>query len=154
MPFQRRIIPWRPLLILYRIRLSSAESGKQYGVQSFNSIGENKASMLSSFNGLLLVHPRYYEFTLSICRGDDRSQASGSGEEHDARDILRILQKTIRENILEQGDPRAVGRKFMKHELKAPSRAALFRQMMSHMLLILTLVEKIIKMENLSSKFP
>ena len=104
--------------------LSSTDSGKQRGMQGFNTVGEDTPTMFSEYKGPLPIHPRGYELPLGICRSGSLSQAETRGEEHDARDAVRLYRETMREGMLEFGDPSTVELKLTKHELKIAERAA------------------------------
>ena len=80
--------------------------------------------MFFEYNGLLSIHPRWYELPLGICRNGDVSQAPARAEEHDARDAVCLYKETMREYILEFGDPSMVERKLMRHVSEIAVRAA------------------------------
>ena len=69
-----------------------------------NSVGEDKLTMFSGYKGSLLIHTRWYELTPGICKSCDLSQAPTQGEEHDARDTIRLYKETMHKYMLKFGD--------------------------------------------------
>ena len=61
--------------------------------------------MLKIYRGLLPIYPRWYELSLGTCRSGDLSVARSRGEEHDARDTIRLHKETMREDGKKFGDP-------------------------------------------------
>ena len=61
------------------------------------SVGEDKSTMFKTHCGPLLIHPRWYELPLGTWRSCDLSVAPSRGEEHNARDTIRIYKDIMRE---------------------------------------------------------
>ena len=98
--------------------LFSTGRGKQRGMQEFNSVGEDRATMFSEYKGLLPIHPRWYKLPRDICKSGNLSQVTARDEEHDARDAVRLCKETMREDMLEFGDTSTIERKMTNHESK------------------------------------
>ena len=77
------------------------------GVSGLNSVGEEKAMMLKTYRGPLLIHICWSEFPLDNCCSSYLSSAPGQGEEHDSWDKIRLYKDTMREDAIEFGDPLA-----------------------------------------------
>ena len=77
-----------------------------------------------------------------ICRSCNLNQVPACGKEHDARDAVRLYKKTMREEMLEFGDPGTVERKLTRHEIKVAERAAASRLAMPLMFLVLMLMKR------------
>ena len=58
----------------------------------FNSVGVDKATIFSEYKGPLPIRPLSHELPFCICRSDDLSQSQANGEEHDARDLVRLYK--------------------------------------------------------------
>ena len=74
-------------------------------VSGVSSIGKENLMMLNAYRGPLLIHPRWYKLPLDTYRDNDSSVVPSGGEEHDARDMIRIYKNTKREDAMEFGDP-------------------------------------------------
>ena len=57
----------------------------------------------------------------------DLGHKSGCGDEHDARDVARFYEETMRVEMLEFGDSSAVEQKLTRCELKLAERVAAIR---------------------------
>ena len=110
---------------LTSLSLSISDSGGHGTKPSgLNCVGEDKSTMFLSYSGPLPIHPRWYELPLGICKSGDLSQAPTRGEEHDARDAVRLYKDTLREDALEFGDVEAAVRLPTKHERNVAERVA------------------------------
>ena len=61
--------------------------------------------MFKTYPGFLPIHPRWYELLLGTFRSGYLSVASIRGEEHEARDTIRLHIDTAHEDSIEFGDP-------------------------------------------------
>ena len=88
-------------------QVMSSLASEVSGFSGESSVGENKSIMFKTYRGPLPMHPRWYELPLGTCRSCDLSVAPSCGEEHNARDAIRLCKDTIREDAMDFGDPAA-----------------------------------------------
>ena len=93
-----------------------------------NSVGEDRATMFSSYGGLLPKLPRWCEFPLGIYCSGDLSKGTSRGAEHDAREVIRLYREMLREDALEFSEVCAEPREATKHELKVAERVPAYKR--------------------------
>ena len=133
---------------------SLTNSGVQSSIQGFKSVGEDKDKILSGYKSSLLIHPRWYKLFFGISRIGDLSQAPTRGEQHDARDAIRLYKGTVWEGLFEFCDANLFERKPKKRELKVVERAATVQSAMLLKSHISTLVKMIVASERLITAVP
>ena len=74
------------------------------GGSGVNSVGEDKSMMFKAYRGPLPIHTRRYELPFGICTSGELSVSSSRGEEHDARDTIRLYKDTMRKDAMELCD--------------------------------------------------
>ena len=74
-------------------------------VSGLNSVGEDKTMMFKTYCGTLSILLRWYEYSLGTCHRGDLSVKPSRGEENDARDTVRLYKDTLREDVIQRGDP-------------------------------------------------
>ena len=88
------------------------------GISSLDSLSEEKTKMFKTYSGLLQIYPLWYELTSGTCLCGDLDVAPSRGEEHDARDTNCLHKETMREDVIEFGDPLASVHAPTQQELK------------------------------------
>ena len=78
--------------------------------------------MFKAYHGPLPIHPCCYVLPLGTCRSSDLSVEPCCGDEHDARDTIRIYTDTMHEDAMEYGD--LYVRASTQQELKIAERVA------------------------------
>ena len=76
----------------------SSIASEMNGVSAVSSVGEDKSIMLKTYRGPLPFHLRWYELPLGTFRSSDLSMARSRGDEHDARDTIRLNKDTMCED--------------------------------------------------------
>ena len=78
----------------------------------------------NTYNGLLPILPRLYEFPSGTFRGGDLSVTPGRGEEHSVRETICLYKDTMFEDVMGFGDP--LFRAAAQQELKIAERVAAY----------------------------
>ena len=89
-------------------------------VSGLKSVGEDKSTMFKTYRGPLPIYLSWYELPFGTFRSGDLSVAPCSGEEHDARDTIRVYKDTMREDAMEYGDTLVCA--LIQQELKIGAR--------------------------------
>ena len=90
------------------------------GISGVNSVGEDNSMMFKTYRGPLPIQLHWYELPLDTCRSGNLGVAPIRGEEHDARDTIRLYKDAIRKDAMELGD--SLVRAPTQQELKINER--------------------------------